>query len=861
MRTEARRYFRQGMALIAAGQLDRGIARLQQAYETLPHPNVLYNIARAYAEAGRYEEAIEYFQRYLDSDPPDREEVEGFIAAMERRVGAQRARRREAGTAEPRQPTQPAEELGPAATPEQIQALEDSATQIEAIAERRRSGALRQRAERLRRLAESLRRRNELASAVETGGTTTGGTGTTAEQGTEGGDRGEGDDGLELGGTAGEGIYEERILSASRFVQSPLDAANSTTIVTAQDIRLTGHTNAAALLRRAAGVEVMELAPEHDEVSIRGLNRRFSNKVLVLVDGRSGSLDFLGGTFWELLPTSIEDIERIEVIRGPASALYGADAFTGVVNIITRDPAESHPSWVSIGAGNGDRVRAATGISGRTGQLSYRFGGGYEQADHYSVPVAPGRVDAEPFADDPDQSLQRHWFDAELRYRFGKGWVARGGAAVTGGLDSSLRGIGRLRNADIEDATFTQTFVALTAPFGMTLRSFWNRLDASAGQSVLVPGAINVVSSTPEQNVVDVEMELSRKLDLLVPHTAAVGVGYRFKSIEHWSWLDADHTQNHFSAYLRDILQIADPLRVQLSFRADRHPLLENVQLSPHGALVIRPTEGSAIHASVGTAFRAPTFLESYLDLRNPTPLSGAIVDAQGSEVAGEDLEPESILSAEIGYRNADSEYFDVEVAAYYQRVSDLIVLSQIDPYELHHFVRDDAVTYDPAAAAFPVGTITFRNEEAVYDVIGGEVGTRVYPVRGLDVYANYAINQAYASDPSQEDREEERTSTHRINVGVQYRYLFGLYIAMDFHWVSDQTWVEPQFDVRRGVVPGEFDLDGYYLINARVGYRLFDDALELAITGFNVTDNRHRQHPYGQVLSARYLATATYRF
>jgi tetratricopeptide (TPR) repeat protein len=105
VRTEARRYFRQGMALVAEGNVEEGVAALQQAYEILPHPNVLYNIGRAYAESGRYAQAIEYFQRYIDSDPPDRAEVVGFLNALRARIDAMEARAREADAPPPEQPT------------------------------------------------------------------------------------------------------------------------------------------------------------------------------------------------------------------------------------------------------------------------------------------------------------------------------------------------------------------------------------------------------------------------------------------------------------------------------------------------------------------------------------------------------------------------------------------------------------------------------------------------------------------------------------------------------------------------------------------------------------------------------------
>src|SRR5688500_15324902 len=80
------------MALIAQGNIDGGVAELQEAYDILPHPNALYNIGRAYTEAGRYAQAIEYFERYVESDPSDRDEVQAFIAALRARIGAQEGR-------------------------------------------------------------------------------------------------------------------------------------------------------------------------------------------------------------------------------------------------------------------------------------------------------------------------------------------------------------------------------------------------------------------------------------------------------------------------------------------------------------------------------------------------------------------------------------------------------------------------------------------------------------------------------------------------------------------------------------------------------------------------------------------------
>ncbi|MDQ3036642.1 MAG: tetratricopeptide repeat protein, partial [Myxococcota bacterium] len=149
VRTEARTMFRRGMAMVAEGNLDEGVAQLQEAYDMLPHPNVLYNIARAYAEAGRYEQAIEYFQRYLESDPADRDEVQSFLNALRQRIDVQQQRATAAAAPVAPTPAEPtAVDQAPLATAEEIQALEDSATQIAALAEATQIDALRQRADR-----------------------------------------------------------------------------------------------------------------------------------------------------------------------------------------------------------------------------------------------------------------------------------------------------------------------------------------------------------------------------------------------------------------------------------------------------------------------------------------------------------------------------------------------------------------------------------------------------------------------------------------------------------------------------------------------------------------------------------------
>src|SRR5690606_18271467 len=247
VRTEARRHFRQGMALIAEGDVDAGIRSLEQAYTILPHPNVLYNIGRAYAESGRYAEAVGYFERYLESDPPDRAEVLGFLEALRARLEAMSERTTaEARPAEAAAPATAEPTAAPIASDEEIEALEESATQIETLAESSQSDALRARAQQLRELAATLR--EQRAAPVQAAAEPSEG-GQPAESG-EG--EGDGDSALVLGEQREGDTYEETVVSSSRAAQSPLEAPNSTTLVTAQDLRLSGFNQPGEALRRVA---------------------------------------------------------------------------------------------------------------------------------------------------------------------------------------------------------------------------------------------------------------------------------------------------------------------------------------------------------------------------------------------------------------------------------------------------------------------------------------------------------------------------------------------------------------------------------------------------------------------------------
>ncbi len=862
-RTDARARFRSGMELIAAGNIDAGVAELEAAYEMLPHPHVLYNIARAYGEAGRYEEAIEYFQRYLDGEPADREEVRGFVRALEERLAAQRATASQTTARQtPAEAPSAPESSAAMATPDEIVALEESATQIEALGEATDSDALRQRAQSLRTLAQQLRAGLAEAEAhPNAAATTTRETGSTTAPGAETGAGGreptDAGDATRLAlGEEQADLYDETVVSASRFAQNPLDAPNAIANVTRQDIRLSGLLNAGELVRRTPGAHVMSTGPSDVQIGIRGFNQRFSPRVLTLINGRSIYVDTLGTNFYWSSPYAVEDIERVEVIRGPASALYGANAFSGVINILTRDPGADPGTEAHIGVGNLQQVHGHVGHSGGAGGFTYRLAASYDQSMRYTRQITDETIGRSYPIEDTDLDIRVARANGHLRYTFEPNLYADVQAGYASGFQV-FQSTGMLREFQM-DQTSANAMGTIQTPWGY-IRAFWNSFVGNSGQS----GAHHILNHF-DSDTLDVEVTFARQFHLVVDHNLYIGGAYRLKTID-WDFLDANHSEDHFNGFLQDTMRIQDWLILVGSLRVDHHPLLEKLQVSPRGAVVIQPTEGQAIRLSVGRAFRTQTFLESYLDLALATPLDAVSANGLGAEInerLGVQLRPENILSSEVGYRFAESSYFDVDLSAYYNIVQDLVILDDVTPYTLVE-TASGAGGFDDGTRAFSIGTTGFTNDDTVFHIVGGEVAARVYPVRGLDFYANYSYNHALLRGDTTRGTSDIAPA-HLVNFGVQYRSPVGLDLSTDLHFVSAQVWEERSFELTASganAVFDQYESPAYYLLNARVGYRFVDDDLEIGFSGYNLTNNKHRQHPFGQEIGMRLLGTAAYRF
>ncbi len=805
-RTEARAHFRKGMAAIAEGKYDLGIEELKSAYDILPHPNVLYNIARAYVDTGDLDDAVIYYKRYLEGAPKDRDEVAQIVASLEERIRKQQAMLIEAQQVAPAAPAANGPGAGATPTPGAPAAAPEAA----AVA---------------------------AATAPAPGELKT------------------------------EQVFEETVVTASRSAQSPLDAPNSTSIITEQDIRLSGITKIPELLRRLAGVDIMETTGAQTEVSLRGFNQRLSSRVLVLIDGRSVYVDLVGATFWTALPVGVEDIERIEVVRGPGSALYGADAFNGVINIITKAPGTGD-SGVNVGYGSENAAHGSIWATGRDGELAYRVSAGYDYLPRWSQEVDPGRSDLTLANPDQNTSGRIVRFAASATRSIGKDVTIGLDGSYTDGI-AEILGVGAVNDQLLDTVTPSLTAYAKGKHF--EARVFWNFYHgteesnaAYVGQSLL-PALYNL-------HIVDGEAQYIGRFETGrgIEHDLHVGAEYRLKALS-WSYDLQNETENHFGLFLHDEVKLGPKFAVVGDYRADYVPYLERIVQSPRGSILFHPSKQSTIRGIVATAFRTPNFLESYIGLPVTLPASGAnlISESQRPDQPNFRLQPEQIFTTEVGYLNSESDSFTFDSAFFYNHADNLIDIAPSRPVTVGNLANSNVPTgLDESTGSYPIFFSNFENQCQKFNVYGAELGVRVFPVEGLDFYGNTTLmdvkqdNSNCSVEQAALLKTDQRTSALKVNGGVQLRTKFGLNGSVDVHYVSPQDWAEQVTDVtKQQIVYQSFHLDAYTLLNARIGYRFLGNHAEVSGVAFNLLNDQHREHPFGQLIDRRLMGFLSYRF
>lgn len=517
------------------------------------------------------------------------------------------------------------------------------------------------------------------------------------------------------------------VSGASRVPERVVEAPASVTIVepaTLRDMSITGQ--APQVLAHVPAVDVVQSGMNDFNVNTRGFNSTLTRRVLVLLDGRDLAVAFLGSQEWAAFGMPMEDAERVEMVRGPGSALYGANAFTGVLNIITPPARNVAGTKLTLAGGELSTFRADfrhAGVFGQ-GRFGYRVSGGYSQSDTWSrsrtrfdgtalrqeyqeatdsvVPLGLELVPLNGQTRDPTtgvplgdrDDLQTLWGIGRFDYYAADGsMLTLDGGATRSTNEVFVTGIGRVQ---VLESLRPWARAAWAAPNYHIMA--WYSGRTSLEPQVSLAAGIPLEESSA---ILHVEAQYNRSF-LEDRGRVVVGASARNNQVDTQGTLMApqndDRSDNYFSGYAQLEYRIVPQLRLVAAARVDEGDLFAT-QFSPRGAIVFSPSENHSIRFTVNRAFQTPNYSEFFLRVpggapANLLPLEQALRDSPlGPALAGvpegelfttsaavpilalgyEDLDVEHITALELGWKGQFQNRVFLSVDGYWHRLTNFV--------------------------------------------------------------------------------------------------------------------------------------------------------------------------------------------
>jgi iron complex outermembrane receptor protein len=682
----------------------------------------------------------------------------------------------------------------------------------------------------------------------------------------------------------------------TRVINSPA----AVSVVPAAQIETAPDRGFGELLRTVPGVHAVRTSARDYNVTSRQCTSTLSNSQLVLVDGRSVYLDFMGVILWDLVPTDPTDIEQIEVVRGPASAVWGANALTGVVNIITKSPRSAPGSSVTLTAGTFDREAGSTVGEGSgaaygfaaslsralSPTLATRVSAGYFNSDPFPRPVGTMPVVKHPLAPDSppvgggvlpadqpglgsfqNQGTTQPRADLRLDQEVGKGRISySGGLAGSEGIVHS--GLGPFA---LEKGSYLGYGRVAYARGHLSLGAFVNLFNAKAPNLLALDENGKPVRLDVKTQTWDLSGGYSRPLGSRSILT--VGGNARHETFDITLAPNAEN-RTELGAYAQEELFLGgdqgSQWRVAVGARLDKLGSLDTVVFSPRLSVMWKPSPNHSVRFLVNRAFRSPSVVNDYLDLYILRPieipgLPGPFPLATRA-IGDPNLRQESLTAWEVGYIGTIAGRTTLGVNLYRNDTHDNIDFTRLpnnyDPYTAEN---------PPPHWPLPPEVLTVLAEQGIYLPRTSSQFKNLGPIRhqgmeffvehrfgdGVTGYANYCWqgNPRPLPDPNPFPAVEILIAPrNRVNAGVywQGRRVQG---SLGVAYADRTFWVD--------VLPYEFDgySPAYTQFNASLGLRWAEGRIVTTLRGTNLTNADVQQHSYGDILKRAVWAEARFSF
>lgn len=590
-----------------------------------------------------------------------------------------------------------------------------------------------------------------------------------------------------------EQLMNETVTSVSKREQKLYDVASAITVLNHDEIERSGATSVTDALRLVPGMNVGSFYSSVPAVSARGFNGVFANKLLVLVDGRAVYSPVYSGVIWYLQNPMLEDLDRIEVIKGPGAAIWGANAVNGVINMVSASARDTQGLLTYGGGGDVHRALAGVRFGGRSGENTYyRVFASYKLEDEFKT-----------ITGQPD----------------GHDWRVRHGGFRVDHYphpDALLTWQAEVTAVDLDD------YVSNAENFNTLAR--WSR-DLPEESSVEIQAYYDRTSSRE----VTLVHTITDTIDVSAQHTftwgdrnqVVWGGGYRFvrssfdQQNPFYIVLD-DAVQEHlFGGFVQNELTLVpDRLSVTAGIKVE-HNDFTGFEFHPSLRGVFKPAKNQTIWAAVSRAVRTPNQNEGENALGI---VAGAPFFESGGfyvpmVVGNENLKSEVVWAYEMGYRIQPADNVSVDAAVFYNQHDNQIGFGDLDRLVM----------------GAPVGVAEFpwRNNVSGHSY-GGEMSVTVSPSEAWRLTGSYSVVVTKLDGPAISGADAVEQSAPRNQATLRAAYDFSPHIGID----GQLRYV----DSFAGV-------PSYITADVRVSYHP-TERLELSVVGQNLLDDEHLEQP-----------------
>ena len=582
-------------------------------------------------------------------------------------------------------------------------------------------------------------------------------------------------------------------------------------VITGEDIRRAGATSIPEALRLAPGVEVARIDGNNWAIGIRGFGSDLTRSVLVLIDGRTVYTPLFAGTNWDVQNTNMDDIDRIEVIRGPGGTIWGPNAVNGVINIITKDAKDTRGFLASAGGGNEEQ-----------GFLNFRYGGG--NGDGFSYRIYGMGFTRSP-EDHTDGRNFDDWREGQLGFRMD--W-AEGQDAFTLQGDAYNEIAGKSVQATSYTPPYSQIIDANAYLSGENILGRWKRIFSAGNDIQLQVYYDRTDRQTP--NYVEIrdtfDIDFLERLRLPARQEVTWGLGARVDPVDDpvlvsgLQFVPNKRTDYLGTAFVQDQIELVEQrLSLILGTKMLKTNFTSDVDFEPSIRLLWTPSENQTIWAAFTHAIRTPSdseenfYLLGYIgNTPNGTPYFARFNPNPG-------FAPEELNGYELGYRRFLSKKIYVDITGFYNHYHDLFSEDLIgQPYletnpEPVHFLLP---------AQFGNGLLGYTK--------GGEIAPEWSPKNFLRLRGSYSyLHMNIGKGPDSTD-----VGSAPAIVGSSPQHQAAVQLAVDF-----SKRLQLDLDYRFVSKLPAYAVPAYSTGDARFGWRVSRE-FELSLVGENLLQPSH---------------------